>query len=254
MSRRLRKQFIYGLLYLSIIALIAVAVYYTFLRPGPSCTNGRLDPGEEGLDCGSVCAKVCIPVDLAPLKTVGSVQLFKPATSTIELVAKAQNSNQGLAAKSFSYSFDIFDASGNKVDTIFGDSYMYAGEVKYIAAIKTNVPYDAVRATFGTGAVSWVKNADYARPVMSGVLSKQITTTSSTVTVQGRIADKDVIGVDNVTVTALFYGEFGSLLGVSETELGPLAPEEDKQFTILHPAVVGIAPQRTDLIITVKRP
>jgi len=254
MPRRLAKQLIYGVFYLLVLGAVSFVVYLLFFRTPASCTNGKQDSGEEGIDCGDVCSNVCLPANFQQIELIGNVSLFKPSAATIELAAKIQNGNFDLAAKSFNYSFDVTDAAGVKVDTISGTSFIYGGEVKYIIAIKTGVRYQAAGASFSVGNPVWAKAAAYVRPKMSGALNKQISVTSTTVVVSGAVADKDVISVTDTMITGLFYDQYGTLAGVSQTEIGALDPEMQKNFTLIHPAAANIVPEKTDIIITAQHP
>jgi hypothetical protein len=254
MSRRLGKQLVYGFLYIALLGGFMLVVYILFFNSGASCTNERQDPGEEGIDCGKICGDVCIPEDFKPIRAIGPVQVFRPSASLVELIAKVQNSNLALSARSFDYKFEIKDVDGSLVDTISGTSYIYNGEVKYIVAIKTGVSYRAAAADFEASNPSWVKADEFYRPEMSGVLDKQIAVGSTTINISGAVINKDITSVDSIGITALMRDQYGILLGVSQTVLGGLDAGERKQFSMQHPVMPGIVPDKTEIIINAEHP
>lgn len=253
MSRRLQKQFLYGLLYVSVLLGAILLIYVAFVRPAPGCGNGRRDAGEEGVDCGGACANVCVPEDVRAIEIIGPVRIVQPNSRIVELAAKIQNSNVAIAADAFPYRFDIIDETGRVADSVSGESFIYGGEVKYLIAIKTGVAYRPASVELTIGAPHWVDAENYKKPVVGGIQDRLVRLTSSTVEVSGKVANKDIVALDTIVVTTFFYNDLGLLAGVSETELDGAAPEERKNFTVIHPAISGVVPERTEIFITASR-
>lgn len=247
------KQIIYGLVYFFIIALLIAFIYVEFLRAPSGCANGRLDKGEEGVDCGDICGNTCVPNDLQKIEAAGSINLFSAAPRTIGLAVKIQNANSGLAARSFSYQFNIYDSSGARVDAIRGNSFIYAGDVKYLTAIKTGIDYVPYGADLEIGEPDWVKSEKWQRPELSGIQGLKTSVSSSSVKISGKVANQDAATLVSMKIVAIFNDQYGFPLGISETEIENVAPEEAVNFTILHPYVSGIDISRTIFNISAKR-
>jgi hypothetical protein len=254
MSRRIMKQFLYGVFYSAIWLGVGFFIYGHYVRPAASCVNNRMDTGEEGVDCGGICANVCIPRDVHTIEAIdGGVRVFKSAPRTLELLVRIQNANTQFAARSFRYRFDVKTADGAIVDTVSGESYIYGGEVKYLTAIKTNVNYIPASADFVVESPEWVSAASYPRPDLSGIQDQNVAVATSSISVSGKVTNKDAARLTGLNVVAIFYGSVG-MLGTSATELSALAPEETTEFTVLHPNIEGIVPSRTQIIISAQRP
>ncbi len=133
MPRRL-KQVIYGIFYLVFFALLGTGIYFLFLKPAPSCFDDKQNGTEEGIDCGlPACGKICLPSTLRDIAVLGEPNLFSIDDTHSTLLVALQNSNLDYAAKSFRYEAKLYDKKGAVSQTFSGNSFIYAGELKYIA-------------------------------------------------------------------------------------------------------------------------
>ena len=243
---KIAKQFLYGLFYLAILGGIGTLVYFTSFRSAPGCTNGRLDSGEEGVDCGGVCANVCVPADISAIQIPEPIWVFKPAENTVALLIKVQNPNLEFAAREFEYKIELFDASDNLLETIPGQSFIYAGEIKYLAVVEETARAGSVyRAFLTVGRASWEKQSVFPRPEIGEVENKSFADDGKTITASGRVTNKDASVLPRAEVIAVFMNKFGTPAGVSLTELDNLNPNESRQFSIIHPANAAIDTART---------
>lgn len=102
---RLAKQLLIGGIFLSIVGLILYGAY-DILVPDPSCSDGRQNQGEEGVDCGSVCGVLCG----APLEqfTVSQPQQFV-AGDDLDVLVEIQNPNIIYGAPRLDYRLVVYE-------------------------------------------------------------------------------------------------------------------------------------------------
>ncbi len=251
---RLTKQLIYGVAYLAIIALLATGVYFAFFRPSAGCDNGRRDANEEGVDCGGACSLVCLPSDLRPI-VVESASVFTPLPNRVSALIKIKNPNANLAARNLPYALNLVDAGRKAVRTVQGTTFLYGGEIKYIAAyVEAASSAKIVTVEAKLGNPEWAKTDDFRRPEI--ILQSRTTSAGTTETrVSGRIANRDTVAFGEVKVLAIFYGSAqGKPIGVSETTLDNLGPGEARDFTVIHPPLAGIDSTKTEVVIATRRP
>ncbi len=253
MSRRLSKQLAYGSFYGAVMLGVLIFVYFSFIRSGPSCMNNRMDAGEEGVDCGGICSTTCLPGSLRTIEVVDNVKLFRSNPRTLEVLAKIQNANSEFAAPSFTYTLEVRDADGTLVDTITGQSFIYAADVKYLAFIKNGITYTPAYVDLTVQSPTWVKAEKYQRPTLSGIQDQIFDVTSSTIAVSGKVVNKDVATISRMIVTAVFLDSYGLPVGISQTEIPGAMPEERKPFTVVHPTITDVAPEETQLYISAER-
>lgn len=249
---RLVKQLIYGSFYLAILALIGIWAYFAFIRPAPSCTNGRQDSGEEGVDCGGICPVSCLPAGLADLQ-VTETKIFHPSSGITSVLAVIRNSNLDTAADSFNYTLQLFDLNNNLVLTRSGTSYIYAGEIKYLTDFISAGAADAARsAELSISSPSWLPEAEFSKP-QAVILSRTAEAGENGIQVSGKLANRDTLLLPVVEVGAIFYDRYGYEVGVSKTEVDNLAPNEARDFVIAHPAITGADLSRTEYFVSARR-
>lgn len=91
---------------LLLLATIVIVVLYDT----PTCSDGKQNQDERGIDCGGSCAHLCA-ADVEPVR----VPLVRPVVSVAgrtDLVAYVENRNSGAEAKGAPYVAEVFDDAG----------------------------------------------------------------------------------------------------------------------------------------------
>ena len=236
------KQIAYGTFYIAVFAGIITGFYFVFVKPAPSCFDNIQNQGEEGVDCGGPCAKVCIPVNIKPITAVGNPLMFfvGQSKSNADFLAYVSNPNQDFAAKSFSYSFSLYDKQNNLVRSYSGVSFLYAGDVKYIFMPNVAVPAGFDRVDFAAGNPSWVPANGFRGPPALVPQGLQVNTAGNNLVVSGNVVDNDTTPFAKVLLIAIFKGQLGQIAGASQTEIDNLAVNEQRRFSIIRPGIPNI--------------
>ncbi|MEK7110575.1 MAG: hypothetical protein AAB867_01865 [Patescibacteria group bacterium] len=251
---RFTKQLVYGTAYLAILALLATGAYFAFFRSSAGCDNGRRDANEEDVDCGGACSLVCLPSDLRPI-VVESASVFTPLSNRVSALIKIKNPNANLAARNLPYTLNLMDAGRRVVRTISGTTFIYGGEIKYLAAYIDTAGLAKIAAVEAKlGNPEWAKLDNFRRPEI--ILQSRTTSADAVETrVAGRIANRDTVAFREAKVMAIFYGSTaGKSIGVSETTLDNLGAGEARDFAVIHPPIAGIDSTKTEVVIAARRP
>lgn len=241
MDRRPKKQLIYAASFFAFCAVLFSVFYFLFLKPAPSCFDGIQNQGEEGVDCGGPCAKVCIPQNIKPLVLADRILILRPAAGRISLLTQVSNPNYAYAARSFSYSFNLLDANGGVVQTFSGNSFIYAGEVKYVLIPNVALPsVQYVNVDFKISGEDWVPAGDFAGPPKLNTTGAQTDVLAGRISVDGNITNVDTIPFSKVTIIAVFRGKLGEVAGASQTEVENLVPNVPRPFSVIHPPMQNI--------------
>ena len=100
-----KKQLTYLLFALVAVAGLIAAIWLNITAP--SCSDGKRNQDEKGIDCGGLCAKECLG-EIKDLAVLWSKPL-KVSGSNYDAVALAENRNLFLSAKSVKYQFKFYD-------------------------------------------------------------------------------------------------------------------------------------------------
>ena len=254
MSSRRVKQVVYGLIYLIFWCAIGTGIYFLFLKPAPSCFDGIQNEGEQGVDCGGPCAKLCLPSDIQPVAAIGGVSVFTPLAGHATLLVDVVNPNSDFAADTFSYTFDLYDASGNVIQSIPGTSFIYADQTKYLVVPNAVVSGSVDHAGITIGNINWVPTDQMG--VIPQFSFKNIVTaqvSSDTLAVSGQIIDSDPSSFANIEIIAVLKAPQGNVVGVSNTELNSIAPNQAEDFSVMYPVGASIDPSQTQVYAYAER-
>jgi hypothetical protein len=256
------KQLIYGVFYLALWAAVIGGIY-AWQRPAPSCFDGRQNQNETGVDCGGACAQVCIPVAILPLEVVGSPRmvLFGNASTTASttprasLVAEIRNSNLDFGAGNFEYVFSVHDQVGGTIASFPGNSFVYPGEIKYLALLNAALPAGSAPAyaRLVLQSPQWTPAARFPRPLLS-IQAATTEVANDNVITRGTLVNQDSINFPAVYLTALFYSSRGEIVGVSGTERNNVTAGESREFALFHPLIADAALDRTRVFVTAFNP
>ncbi|MFA5084203.1 MAG: FxLYD domain-containing protein [Candidatus Paceibacterota bacterium] len=236
MTPRLVKQLLYGAFYLLIIIVILWLVYVFFLKPAPTCFDKIKNQNEAGIDCGGPCPSC----ELAQLKNLSADwALALPARENeITLLAEIANPNLNFGAKSFSYQFKVIGPFGAVIKTVEGQSFIYAGEVKYL--METSIPVNPrdvkqVVLDISVSSIDWQLREEIAKPNLDNP-SRQTAVSNGIVTVKGIIQNKSPLLISQAKIIAVLYDSQGNkILNASYTTLTDLKGSEQRAFSIGFP-------------------
>ena len=252
MNRHL-KQLIYGSVYLAILALFGFWIYFSNFHTTSTCFDNIQNQDEEGIDCGGACFKICLPNEFGTIEVVDRVRILKVDDEHLSLLVKIQNNSIDFAAESFNYAINIFDSSDKLLTSIFGTSFIYQGEVKYLAVPNAKIsPSLAARATFESSNPNWILGETLAKPDV--IIQNQKTIFDNTqIKVEGSLISHSVSTLSNIKIIAIFYSQFGLPVGVSQTEIENLEPNGTRLFVINHRALEDILTDKTQVFVFAKR-
>lgn len=240
--RRVIKQFLYGFLYLSIFSGIIAVIYIGFLRPAPSCIDGKLNQGEIEIDCGGPNCSDCALRSLKPI--TGSVQFFGGDSDATAFI-RIQNPNLNYGAGEFDYDIKLFNRTGDNFRTLSGKTFIYPSDVKAIILTSLDIDYsDIARAEFYADNFIWKKTSDFIKPDMD---SREVSAKSSGngIAVEGVVQNKNLFPISRVVVNAILINKQGLFINASKTFVADIKSREERYFKIFIP-VAGDELQSVD--------
>lgn len=236
MSRRV-KQVLYGIFYLAVLVAIVTGIYFLFLQSTPSCFDGIQNEGEQGVDCGGPCAKLCVPSTVQQISVLGATQVFSPLAGHATFLAQLENANSDFAAPSFDYTVTFYGPDGSSTAAVVnGTSFAYADETKYLVLPNEAVSASSSRADITISNIQWVPASQMGLvPQFAFTNVMSAAGANGYATVSGDITDRDVSSFQNVLIVAIFKDAAGTPIGASQTELDSLAPSATQSFSISYP-------------------
>ncbi|MEQ1500347.1 MAG: vWA domain-containing protein [Parcubacteria group bacterium] len=142
-----KRRFIYGGSTILVLAILFSAVFFSAFYRAPTCSDGKQNGEEKGVDCGGGCVNLCANDTLAPV--VLWSKIFNISGDVYSAVAYVENPNISSKNKSAKYEFKVYDANNKLILTKEGE---------------TSVPKNKKFTIFETGLViksTKPKSADF---------------------------------------------------------------------------------------------
>jgi hypothetical protein len=215
------------LTYLSGVTVAAVIIVgiplFLLLYKAPTCSDGIQNQGEQGIDCGGPCRKLCQNDFLAPVVTWTDAQKVVPGL--YNLAAYVENPNVNGAATNVSYQFSVFDSQGILITQINGvmDIPSNRNTLAFVGAVNMGQRIPApggVRFSF-LSPPTWLKSEDTLGNIT--ITNKQYSEDSAGASLQATMVNNGLTAYSNMTVFAVLSDAQGNEIGFSKTFINSLA-------------------------------
>lgn len=243
MSRWSRnRQFTYlGALALLVILLVGYLIY-TY-KPVATCSDGRQNGGETGIDCGGNCAKIC--VNQATSLKVLWVRVLPVSRGLYTAAALVENPNAGAGVKKLAYTFRLVDSKNILVNVRSGETFVNPGEKFLIFEGGINVGEGKpVRAFLELGRVEWQKTSK--RPPLLTIDNKSFLN-GEPARLTANITNRSITDLKLISVPALLSDESGNAIAAGFTYLERLPRDGALAVFYSWPTSLSMIPSFIDL-------
>ncbi len=223
MSWASRRKAIYTLSFLTIIVIIIAVIVFSIFRKAPSCFDNIQNQGEQGLDCGGPCAKLCRAQYTDPfvLWTRWSKVL---SNGTYSVLAYAENPNVGVGAQNVSYTFAIRDKDGILLNEGGGITYIPANPIFVVYSDGINIGDKIpgrIEFNFGTSTINWenIQNKEIGLMAVSKDLINEDTKPKLLVTLKNITLNP----IQHIQSVAILYDVDGNAIAFSKTLIDSIA-------------------------------
>lgn len=223
----------YGIGFLTVVALAAGGIFYQLFYRAPTCADGRQNGQESGIDCGGACQAVCKPDVLTPV--VLWSKIFNVSGSVYNVVAYIENPNINSENEKVSYAFKIYAADNTLLETREGETFIpknkkfavFEPGFNFAGKIPKRVEFEF------TSFAAWTKNTsddpalyiDYS-PLLS---------TSSTPRIEGSVANNSEANISRLELTGLVLDGRENVVAASRTFVENLSRGASADFVFTWP-------------------
>lgn len=219
-----QRRLIISLIVGAFLLIIAAGVFYVQVYQTTSCSDGRQNQGETGVDCGGPCPYLCVAGEKPPV--VLFTQLLRNNSGRIDLIAEIENKNLDAAAKNVPYTISLYPTDHSTAREITGtvDLPPRATVPLFIPGVATSD--QSVAQAFldiAPTAPRWFtfRVGERTMPVVSSI------TTGGTDTaprVDAVLTNPSATRMSEIHAIALLYGPQGNVIAASETVVPIIAP------------------------------
>ncbi len=225
-----------------VIALSSVKLLY---RP-PSCTDGKQNQAEAGVDCGGPCQRLCENQGLAPL--IHWQRAFPVSSGNYNAVAYVENKNVRSGASDVPYVFKLYDDNSILVAERTGTVNLSSHQV--VPVFEPNIstgfrPPSRVIFVFDRDPIWTVLTAD-APDVRTETNPPTDVETLPILT--GKIINNSKRTLTHFDVVAIIYDADGNAQQASQTVVDSVRPHESASVSFSWPTPFDFVPARVEII------
>ncbi|MFH0968885.1 MAG: FxLYD domain-containing protein [Patescibacteria group bacterium] len=234
--QRNNKRLIIIAIYLIIFFLLGWRIYL-WLKPAPTCFDGKQNQNEQGSDCGGVCQKQCEKVFQTQDLAIAEKAFVQGGQGKYDVITKISNPNNQIGASEFSYEFVLKGESGNILADRSGKSFILPVESKYIieTGLETaEIPKEI--SVFISGS-KWQEFFGYEKPELN-IYNKRYDLISSGIgysEAKGLLRNESAFDFNSIQVNVVLRDENGKPVAFNKTEMNTVNAGEERDFRLLWP-------------------
>jgi len=219
-------------IYFLIFGVIGSLLYY-LISPGPTCSDGKKNQGETGIDCGGPCAPCEKEINAEDL-VVEEQYFVYGDNDRFDVMAKIKNPNNQYGAGKIKYRFDLTDQSGAVLATQDGENFILPGETKYIIDVNLASSVKPYTVKFSVTDVEWEEFLDYEEPKLS-IYNKDYWEDADKNTVFGLLRNESYFDFNFIEIDIVLRGGNGKPLALGKYEMRTVKTQEERDFKVFWP-------------------
>ncbi len=236
MNWALRRQILDILILAAVVLGLGFLIAYPYLSKEPTCTDGKQNGVETGVDCGGMCARACIE-ETDPLSVMWS-RAFQVVPGRFNAVAYVENHNRTKAVNKISYRFRFADENNIYIGKRDGSTFIPPSGNFAIFEPAIDLGHSVpVYTTFEfTEAPSWFQvdqsKIDQLKIFVSDI---KLEGADKSPKLSATIKNASLFSIPQVSVVAILYDKNGNAVSISQTFMDKLFGEENRVATFTWP-------------------
>lgn len=236
MSRDTKRWIIVGT-YILLFAGFGFSVYAT-VKPQATCTDGKQNQNEAGIDCGGVCGACAKALPAEDLQ-VREVNVVYGGQNKYDVMANLYNPNDRYGASEFSYTFFVKDAQGNIIMQRSGKSFILPKESKHILEIGLDSSEPIDRVGIEVSRIEWQLFSGYQEQPAIKVFSKNFEYTASGTgfaKASGVVENQSPYDFQSIVIKVILRDASGKPIAFNSTEQRTVAAGQRRDFSLVWPS------------------
>ena len=242
-----RQIYIAGAFIVLAILAIGIPTYFHFANKPMTCSDGIQNQGENGVDCGGPCTKICAFDSKQPI--VYYTRLFKVSDGKYNVFTLVENTNQGVFSPSAEYSFKVYDAKNVLLVEKKGATVITPGRVfpifEYGLDVGTRIPQSVSFAI--SDNINW-QSGRFPEANLS-VNNKGFSATGTSPVLEVDIKNNEVHQVTNINAIGLVYDKNENVIAASKTFIDSISSLGTKSIFFAWSTAFSDTPNKTQVFL-----
>jgi len=222
------------------IFLLFVTVFYFFLKPDPTCSDGKRNQGEEAIDCGGPCVPCPVVIKLEPLE-IGSTEWVYDIDNKYDVIVSIKNPNDVYGASRFRFRAVAQMNNGEEIaQKIWDNNYILPGERKYlfVHGFELDQEPKGIKIEIDGESFDWEKFDNFEEPNFVINNSRYEQKGAGNIdfgAATGTVINRSPIDFEVVDVRVALRSETGKLLAINSQRMNTLRAEESRDYIMVFP-------------------
>ncbi len=236
MTWALKRQIIYVTILVLFISVLGFLIIYPNLQKAPTCTDGKQNGDETGIDCGGSCTKACVTqVDEISILWA---RTFQVVPGRYNAVAYLVNHNQNEAIQKINYRFRFADERNVYVGKRDGSTFVPPGGT--FAVFEPGIDLGSSTPVYTTFEFTtepvWLQVSQEKINQLKVLISNiQLVDEKTMPRLSANIKNNSLFTIPEVGVVVILYDAKRNAISTSRTYLDQLAPLESTEINFTWP-------------------
>ncbi|MDE2030826.1 MAG: hypothetical protein KGI58_01015 [Patescibacteria group bacterium] len=242
-----QTQYLSGLLIF--IGLVVFIIAWPSISRKPTCSDGKQNGTETGIDCGGSCQRICNADASEPI--VLWQRAFPVTGSDYNLVALVENRNKQAAVAQASYEFRIYNSSNILIGRRLGTTFIPPDQQFAIFEPRFDSGASDIKSvTFDfTSPFIWLKKNPTFQTLPVTIDNVLMGSDKSNPSITARINNNSIYDLPAFNVVTILYDADHNAINASETHKDGLASNASSSLIFTWPQPFSDNPVTKDMII-----
>lgn len=243
-----RRQVTYVGGLLLFIGVVLFVIFYSVIFKAPTCSDGKKNNGELGVDCGGSCELMCSSQVSDPV--VLWSRSFPVAGSAYNLLAYVENQNKSAGIREVSYEFKIYDTKNLLIGRRLGKTFIPPNQRVAIFEPRFDTGNAIPRSvTFEfTSPFVWVKKEPTIQTLPIRIDRISYGEDASAPTLTARMVNDSIYDLPAFDVVTILYNTEHNAISVSKTHKDNLLSNETTPLLFTWPRPFSEKPVTQDIL------
>lgn len=242
-------QYVGGLF--GIFLIILFIFLYPVIFKKPSCTDGKKNGVEAGIDCGGACSRMCLETTSDPV--VLWSRAFPVVGNTYNLVALIENQNKNSGIENIPYEFRIYDVNNRLIGRRQGSTFIPPNTQFAIFEPRFDFGQSQVKSvTFEFSApFNWIKKEPTLNTLPIYVDNITMGEDKKSPSLSAIIKNESIYEIPSFDVIAILYDEERNAINASKTVKEGLSSNNSLPVFFTWPEPLTSEPVIKDVLISI---
>ncbi|PID52221.1 MAG: hypothetical protein CR972_02975 [Candidatus Moraniibacteriota bacterium] len=220
----------------AIMFLVFISLVFSIIISDPTCSDGKQNQGEEGIDCGGPCATCEVELTGKNLIVKDSHVIYG-GEMKYDVVASLHNPNALFGGEKVFYTIEIIGSGGDVLDTRSGETFILPNENKYLVEIGLETAAQPVKVETTIERVDWVKFTNFESPQILVKNQKVglVERGSDYAQAFGIVSNESSFDFHNVGINVIIFDERGVPIAANKTVQRTLDADTQREFVLNWP-------------------